>query len=438
MKTSNSKALLGCLLLTAALVSGCGSSSNNSIPSTATIFFAHSAFNNHSTLMVTGNNAFGQLGIGNLNTQSAAIPVTSIGKISGVAPGGVHTIAYKFDSYSAVYTWGSNYHGQLGAGGIATTGLQAYSNVPVRVPLHNFNENALTAGVVSGVSAGWYHSLAIVDGTVFSWGYNGYGQLGARSGESSLGDSNLPKQVLSNASELTNIVEVSAGAVHSLARAVDGRVWAWGDNSYGELGVDPAQPAVPNNPYVTEPQLVPITNVKQIAGGGSTSYALKTDGTVWAWGYNGLGQLGQDPNTPFTGTTTGLFSFTPVPIPLPAGKKAVAISAGWDHALALLDDGTVIGWGFNEYGQLGNNTTGPSAQIKYNYIPVTAYVTPATSTPLSAVTQIIAFGNQSLALSGNYPGTWYGWGDNGNGQLGNPIATNATGFIPSPVTVKGF
>ncbi|GFO70731.1 hypothetical protein GMLC_43100 [Geomonas limicola] len=450
MKTSNSKALLGCLLLTAALVSGCGSSSNTSIPSTATIFFAHSVFNNHSTLYVTGYNAFGQLGINSLTTQSVATPVTSIGKISGVAAGGVHSIAYKFNDYSSVYTWGSNYHGQLGADtdpahaatNITTSGLQAYSKVPVRIRLHNAQHAALVTGQVSAVSAGWYHSMAIVDGTVFSWGNNTYGQLGARYLDRSYGDSQAPKQVLLGGSELAHVTQIAAGAIHSLALTSDGNLYAWGDNTYGELGSNPAVPSNGTNVNPIDPQLVTIplpasTTISQIAAGGSTSYALLSNGDVYAWGYNGMGQLGQDPTTTtWNGGNSGLFRYTPIQVVLPL--PAVAISAGWDHVLALLNDGTVVGWGFNEYAQVGNGTTGANTSIRYNYLPVPVYANSATSTKLTGVTQIMAFGNHSLARKGDNPGTWYGWGDNGNGQLGNPIATSSIGYLLQPTLVNGF
>jgi len=454
MKTSNSKALLGCLLLTAALVSGCGSSSNTSIPSTATIFFAHSAFNNNGTLYVTGYNAFGQLGIGNLTTVSVATPVTSIGQISGVAPGGVHTIAYKFNDYSSVYTWGSNYHGQLGGDtdpdparqstNITMTGSNAHSKVPVRIRLHNAQHAALATGQVSGVSAGWYHSLAIVDGTVFSWGNNTYGQLGARYLDRSYGDSQAPKQVLLGGSELAHVTQVAAGAIHSLALTSDGNLYAWGDNTYGELGSDPTIPADGTNVNPIDPQLVSIplgtgVTISQIAAGGSTSYALLSDGTVYAWGYNGMGQLGKDPTkTDWNGGNSGLFRFTPIPITLPL--PAVAISAGWDHVLALLNDGTVMGWGFNEYAQVGNGTTGANTSVRYNFDPVFVYSNP-TANPkvkLSGVNQIIAFGNHSLARVSGAPEVWYGWGDNGNGQLGNPIATSSIGYLLQPTKVNGI
>lgn len=438
MKIRNASGLLACLLLLAStLLSGCGgSSSNTTIPSTATIFYAHTAiFRNHSTYTM-GYNGFGQLGLGDLATHAVATKV-AIGSIDGVATGGDHTIAYSSSNQSSVYTWGSNYYGQLGDPTRVTTGNDAFASLHVTVPLHNTQGDLLTPGLVTSVAAGWFHSLAVVDGTVFSWGYNGYGQLGDRDNESTLANGLTPKQVRLNGSELNNIVQVAAGGGHSLALTANGRVYAWGDNSYGELGSNPANI---NNLFSSTPQLVndangvPLTGVLQIAAGGSTSYALLSDGTVWAWGYNGMGQLGRDP-AGFTSGVSDAFSYKPVHISLTT--KAVRISAGLDHAIALMDDKTVTGWGFNQYGQLGNGTTGPSNGIRYNLFPV-AVTDQATNKPLAEVTEIVAFGNQSLVRVGSSPGTWYGCGDNGYGQLGNPIATSTVGFQEWPKLVGGL
>lgn len=436
MEIRKTSGLLGCAcLLALALLSGCGgSSSSNSIPSSATIYFAHSViFNNHST-MAMGYNGFGQLGVGDLKTKDTATRV-SIGPVNGVATGGDHTLAFTFTNLSSVYTWGSNYYGQLGnvvsgTTTIPTTGNTAYSATPVRLPLHSAKGNALAAGQVTDVAAGWAHSLAVVDGTVFSWGYNGYGQLGQRYQEPLLTTSNIPKQVQIDAiTELTGINKVAAGGAHSLALTSDGRVYAWGDNTFGQLGTDPA---LPSNTYNSVPHLlldangVTLTGITQIAAGGSASYALQgATGKLYAWGINSTWQLGLDPAV--TPTPLG-YKYQPVEVTLPA--TPLKVSAGWDHVLVLLADHTVVGWGFNEYGQLGNN-----ARVN-KFSPVTVLIDGVT--PMSNVTDIIAFGNHSLALVGSNPGIWYGWGDNGYGQLGQPISTNSIGYLLIPAAVRGF
>src|SRR6185369_10782377 len=120
----------------------------------------------------------------------------------------------------------------------------------------------------------------------------------------------------------------------------------------------------------------------QIAAAGSNSYALLADGTVWAWGYNGMGQLG----LPATGTGAFPFSSVPVRVNYADGTPVIAtkIAAGLDHVLALVPGGTVVAWGFNELAQLGNNA------IINSFVPVTV-LGPGSgnpNAPLSGVTEI--------------------------------------------------
>jgi alpha-tubulin suppressor-like RCC1 family protein len=422
MKTAKSSGLLACAGLCALLLlSGCGgSSTNTTIPASTTIFYAHSAiFKNQSTLTM-GYNAFGQLGLGNLDSKSVATPVPNLGPMDRVAAGGDHTIACSFTNLSTVYTWGSNYHGQL-AGTIATTGTSAYSSTPVRVSLHSEGGVPFATGRVSSVAAGWYHSLAVVDGIVYSWGYNGYGQLGDRLIDPTLADSNIPSQVQLKGlgSVLNNVKQVAAGGGFSLALTNDKRVYAWGDNGFGQ------SPHAAPVTYSSSPELVssaaPFLAVEEIAAAGSTGYARTTDGSVWAWGYNGQGQLGITPNI--------LANPIPVQIPLVhadgSTAHAVKIVAGLGHLLVLLDDQTVVAWGFNEYSQLGNGL------ILDSFVPVRVLADTAGNS-LRGVTDIAAFGNASLALVN---GVWLGWGDNGFGQLGNPVSSNTLAKLFTPVPV---
>jgi alpha-tubulin suppressor-like RCC1 family protein len=440
-------------LLASTLLSGCGgSSTNTTIPTTTTLIYAHSAaFKNTSTnqlLFTWGYNAFGQLGNGTLNNTSAAASVTGLGPVAGFAVGGNHTIAYvttAFNNVSSVMTWGSNNHGQLGEPTLAVTGTGAFRSLPGKVNL---------TGVVTSVAAGTYHSLAVVDGKIKSWGYNGFGQLG----DTTFVDKNTPTPVLVDANGASlplNFTKVAAAGTHSLALTATGTVFAWGSNASGQLGFNPAnldgssanRPTliqVPSAPGVANSPLVTLTNVMQIAAGGSTSYALESPVVtvsadpvpvttvtqrLWAWGLNGTGQLGTLP----VGGNESEFSFTPVlvtiPSPLLTSKTGsiVSISVGLDHALALLSDGSVWAWGFNGFGQLGNNAIIDS-------IPVQV-VGPLGIGTLSGVTQIVASGNSSLARSN---GIWYGWGDNSFGQLGNPVSTTTIGYFKSPVPVQGF
>src|SRR3989304_5520615 len=177
------------------------------------------------------------------------------------------------------------------------------------------------------------HSLALKnDGTVWAWGLNVSGQLGNGTNT----NSNVPVQVAG----LTGITAIAGGGrAHSLALRNDGTVWAWGFNTSGQLG---------NGTLTNNNVPVPVsslTAVTALAGGGNHSIALRNDGTVWAWGYNGYGQLGN-----------GTFTNSNVPVPVTSFTGVSAISSGDLHSLALKNDGTVQAWGNNASGQLGNGT----------------------------------------------------------------------------------
>ena len=148
------------------------------------------------------------------------------------------------------------------------------------------------------------------------------------------------------------IIQIHAGYEHSLALASDGTVYAWGRNNSGQLGKNDATDA--HIPAAVQTLGTPMAGkvIVQLAAGNSQSMALASDGTVYTWGWNQYGQLGNGTTTnsriPVAVVTTG----TPL-----AGKTISQIAAGNAHALAMTDDGTVYTWGWNQYGQLGNNST---------------------------------------------------------------------------------
>jgi len=147
---------------------------------------------------------------------------------------------------------------------------------------------------------------------------------------------------------LSGVTAVAAGREHTVALKDDGTVWAWGYNLNGQLG-DGTQTQTPTPVQAGEGVLSNITAVA--AAGGNHTIALKDDGTVWAWGYNGYGQLGD-------GTETQ--KLIPVQVTGPGGEGVlstiIAVTAGFGHTVAVKEDGTVWAWGYNWYGQLGDGT----------------------------------------------------------------------------------
>lgn len=274
------------------------------------------------TARAWGGNTYGQLGDGTGINRSVPGPVSFLTGIIALAGGYEHSLALKNDG--TVWTWGNNYYGQLGDGTIDTTGCEC-KTTPVQV-------NSLT-GIVA-IAGGYVHSLALKnDSTVWAWGNNEVGQLG----DGTNTDRATPIQV----SPLTGILAIACGSGYSLALKNDGTVWAWGSNSSGQLGDG-------TNISVTTPiQVSSLTGITAITGGEEHSLALKNDGTVWAWGINNSGQLGDG---------TYLDKWTPLQINSLIGIVAIT-SGGTNHSLALRNDGTVWAWGKNYWGQLGDGTT---------------------------------------------------------------------------------
>ena len=256
----------------------------------------------------------GQLGDGTQTNRAVPGGVSSLAKNWQVVAGQYHSLAVLGDN--SVAAWGYNAQGQLGAGSTQTR------TAPVSV--------VGTNGVIA-VAAGCTHSLALkTDGTVLAWGYNSTGQLGDRS--------NVSRTTPVAVSGLTNVAAIAAGCAHSVALKNDGTVWAWGFNFEGQLGGATA------NIMQTSPlQISGLANVTAIAAGNHHTLALRSDGSVWSWGKNDQGQIGD-------GSTTNRTS----PAPIPGLASVTDISAGQAFSMALSATGTLYTWGQNDYGQLGN------------------------------------------------------------------------------------
>jgi alpha-tubulin suppressor-like RCC1 family protein len=250
-----------------------------------------------------GYNGFGQLGNGTTTDSSTPIQVTLPGGVSPIAVAAGQYMTETLASNGNVYAWGDGAMGELGNGKVTN------QKSPIQVNV---------AGV-SAIAAGGYHSLVISAGSVFAYGYGGLGQLGdgALTNASTRVKVNLPTGVTP--------VAVSAGLYHSMAIGNNGKLYAWGNNATGELGngtlVNTSTPAL-----VSMPAGVTPTSITDAA---DSSYAIGSDGNLYAWGYNGLDELGN-------GTSTD--SSTPIQVGLtPVAKppNAVASGSSADHAFAI-------------------------------------------------------------------------------------------------------
>jgi alpha-tubulin suppressor-like RCC1 family protein len=268
------------------------------------------------------------------------------------------------------------------------------------VPARSLRRVALAAlAAIALVAFGAPTSFAATDaGDVWAWGSNAYGQLG----DGTLTAHHSP-EVVTGAS---SVVDVEGGREHVLALTSGGTVLTWGWNRYGQVGNGSSTVAV------RTPRSV-LTNAASIAAGHYSSFAVLTDGSIRAWGRNDTGQLGD-------GTTTNRRS--PVRVSGLSGITIVQVAGGRNHTIALAGDGTVLAWGSNQYGQLGDGTTAD-------------HHTPEPVPGLTDVVAVFAGRDHSLALTS--AGTVWAWGYNRHGELGDGTTTNRPSPVPVTTIVSG-
>jgi alpha-tubulin suppressor-like RCC1 family protein len=348
----------------------------------------------HYRVLGWGQNVFGQLGDDSLSQSDVPVAANGLNFVTAVAAGRRHSLALLSDG--TVAAWGEGASGQLGDGEFFS------SDVPVEV-------EGLSA--VKSIAAGDNFSLALLsNGTVMAWGGNESGQLGDGGGA----ESDVPVAVKG----LSSVTAIAAGGEHALALLSNGTVVAWGDDEHGQLG-DGGQ----SNRDV--PVAVKgLSGVTALAAGGEHSLALLSNGTVMAWGDDEFGQLGnagvaEHGSVGEEEGDEGTERSSDVPVTVEGVGGATAVAAGAAHSLALLAGGTVMAWGEDEFGELGNGSI------------VRGHETAAAVSGLTGVTAIAAGGEHSLALLAG--GTVMSWGEDRFGELGDGVAGEPSD-VPVPVS----
>ena len=317
------------------------------------------------------------------------------------------------------YAWGNNLNGQLGDG----TTTQRTTPVMVKKPDRKTYTDLSADFTYVQVSAGGQHSLALgSDGYVYAWGWNYYGQLG---NGSTGGYSTAPVRVQNpnNSGEGLKAIQISAGLWNSMALGDDGTVYTWGSISkdgYRNHGTNPQTiPSTVKDPSDTSE----VFHATQVSTHWTFDMAIGQDGYVYAWGYNGNGQLGNNSidGTHDSATPSRVFASSKSTAAAGPWLKAVQVSAGGWYALAIDENGNTWTWGQNLRGQLGNGTSYDSSvpvQVRY----------PADAGTVKIV-QVSTGTWHSLAIDED--GNTWAWGWNSDGQLGN----NTLGNQSSPAKV---
>ncbi|MEU8124269.1 chromosome condensation regulator RCC1 [Spirillospora sp. NPDC049024] len=347
----------------------------------------------------SGLNADGQLGRTGAAADPRLGPVTGAGgrgrldRAVAVAGGGRHSLAV-LDG-GEVVAWGANDDGQLGDGTTRDSGVP----VPVRAP--DGRPGRLDDAVA--VSANNDFSMALrKDGTVVTWGESSSGQRGTGERRAPL----VPTTVRApdGRGPLSGVTAIAADGHTELALLGDGRVLAWGANAYGMVGDGTREDRALPVPVRGLDGAARLDGVVRIAIGGQHGLALLRDGRVASWGHNELGQLGDGSRRD---------RLTPALVSGVGGKGVLdgvaAVAAAEKHNYALRKDGTVVAWGNNTAGQLGDGTVRPST------VPVT--VVGRGGPKLRRATRVFAGEAYGAAILAD--GTLLTWGAGGSGQLGS-------------------
>lgn len=365
------------------------------------------------TLLCWGRNDKGQLGNGTTTNSSVPVAVVGVGG-TGTLSSIVQVVAGGAQS-CALDAAGNVYCWGQNDRGQLGNGTTTGSSTPVQVVGVG---GVGTLGGVARLAAGSTHVCAVrTDTTVVCWGANGNGQLG----NGTTTDSAVPVVVVGSGGigTLSGAVTVGAGEVHTCASKSDGTVFCWGRNDKGQLGNDTTTDSSSPVQVVGVGGSGTLTDVSDVTAGNRFTCSVSTDTTVVCWGENNEGQLGN-------GTTTN--SSSPVQVLGVGGTGSlagvIAVAGGELHACAKRSDGTMVCWGRNDRGQLGNGTTTDSEW------PVVVLGVGGTGT-LTGVDAVGVGAKFSCAVTtGN---RMYCWGENAQGQLGNATTASAS----SPKSVLG-
>lgn len=359
------------------------------------------------SLLAWGDNREYQLGTTTLETCGANNAPCSLGPIqiytpgvdwASIGAGFSHTVGLSAD-YS-LHGWGINIHGEAGIGDSLTTPVQT----PTLVDAANWKL----------VAAGQYHSLSIDDsGRLFAWGNDSYGQLGMITTEMCAAQPCSTAPALVNADQ--DWAQISAGRQHSMALKADGSLWAWGYNANGELGLGTTPVETCGTYSCSEiPRRVgTASDWIQVSSGAYHTAAIKSDGSLWTWGWNAYGQLGNS----FTANKSSPVQVCRDHACTQFDHDWAAVAAGTHHTLAIKTDGSLWAWGYHGSGALGVGTTGwPIEQCLVDGVQKWCSTIPLRIGTETDWVRVSSGSEHSVGVRSD--GRIYRWGYNNYGQLG--------------------
>jgi len=373
------------------------------------IFPAQQAQAAENELWASGYNGWATLGLGDHVNRSSSTQVAPGTTWTSIEPSMLSTYAIKTDG--TLWVWGSN-KWSTGGSFYSSLGLGYYSD-DITIPTQVAPGTTWTS-VATLISAPGSTVAIKTDGTLWAWGYNPGGQLGLGYASNSVA---TPTQIGS----ASNWRSVSAGYYHFMGIKTDGTLWAWGSGYAPELGLGPYDRYTPASYFYSPLQVGTATNWRSVQSAYHSTVALKTDGTLWAWGANGFGQLGLGCYSGQTGCPD-----VNVPTQVGTGTNWASVSTKSEFVAAIKTDGTLWTWGTNVYGELGNGTG-------YNYYGALSPTQVGTDTNWASASGSDWPQNSVTAIKTD--GTMWAWGSNAAGQLGLGYAGSNV-FTPTQVGTR--
>jgi len=379
------------------------------------------------SLWAWGLNDRGQLGINSVTLQRIPVRVGTDTNWVQAEAGATHVIALKRDG--TMWAWGGNEAGQLGTGSTSSNSL-----VPVRVG---------TESAWVEVRAGGHFSLARrADGTIWAWGMNGHGQLGIGTNTARV---SLPTMIGTN----SDWASISAGAFHSLGLKVNGTLWSWGRNNFGQLGLgigtgNGNEGSLTNN---RPAQVGTLSDWTMVEAGTFHSFAINTAGKLFGWGANFFGQIGDGTMGAPASTNS---ANRVVPVAVAPGQTWLTVAAS-SHSLGKTTDGNIWGWGWNANGQVGDGTGGDGTANNNRSLPVLLSFSADTNSaatnppvilqqPVNQTVNEKATASFAVSVGGSAPliFQWY-FNSNVISSAENPTAANPTLTISNVMSTNaGF